>query len=87
MFAIPAVLSGPSETWHTLALTLRDVLTALCQTAAGINLGFHDHRNRTEVLVKVLVSNRRGEPRLAAMSGVLQTQWAQLFHADWQDMH
>lgn len=47
-----------------LLLNLLVVLISFWQSATGINFGLHDHRNKTEVLGKVLVFNRKGEPRL-----------------------
>lgn len=39
-------------------------LYRFCQTATGINFGLQDHRNKTEVLGKVLVSGKENPDSL-----------------------
>lgn len=64
-----SVLKGFLKHGKQLLLNLWGTLRSLCQSAAGINFGLHDHRSKTEV------SNRKGEPRLTWMSSVLQIQY------------
>lgn len=47
-----------------LLLNLRGVFIPFSQIAGGISSASHDHRKKTEMLGKILLPNKKGEPRL-----------------------